>query len=291
MRLPRYFALTLAVGVCSLGTLGAVFSVQVNTTQGQAIVHDAEMDAALDDAAAIPVTQPEATSTEEKIRVPILIYHTASPDRPGITNEQIAFSVTPQILEAQLAYLSDHGYTAISMDELVHDIAVGTTSPVAKPIVLTFDDGWESQYAYAFPLLKKYHMTATFFIYPNPIGRDPRFMTWDQVRELRDGGMTIGDHTYTHPYLSKLTPAQLTHEVVGSKTVLEQELGQPVTHFASPFGYTSDALVSLLKSAGYVSGRTTYPGASHSQEDQFALTGFLVHRDLRDFEWMVAFAK
>jgi peptidoglycan/xylan/chitin deacetylase (PgdA/CDA1 family) len=234
--------------------------------------------------------QPVASSTSAGLRIPILIYHTVSPEHPGETLMQRKFNVPPDIFEAQLRYLQSHGYTTISMDELVNDLKTGTTSPIAKPVVLGFDDGWQDQYTTVLPLLQKYHDTAIFYVYTNPIGKDPRFLTWDKIKALQAAGMTIGSHTLSHPYLSKLTPEQLRREVFDSKAILERELGTPVVHFASPFGYTSDALVALLQEAGYTTGRTTYKGNVHSEDSLLRLSGYFAPQTLHDLEWIVGYA-
>lgn len=227
---------------------------------------------------------PVASSTPEALRIPIFIYHNVRPDYFGETRSQKAFSITPALFETQLTYLHDNGYTTITMDQLAIDLREGTTSSL-KPVVLSFDDGWKDQYTYAFPLLKKYHDVATFYIYTKPISSYPAFLTWEQIKEMNVAGMEIGSHTLTHPYLSKLTPGQMKTEIFESKTILEQHLGHPILHFASPYGYTSPQLVALLQEAGYQTGRTTYKGAYHSQVDTMRLTGFLVHNTMRDFEW------
>lgn len=233
---------------------------------------------------------PPANPSAGTLHIPIIIYHSVRPDNPGETRWQKEFSVTPELLDQQLAYLEHNGYTVISMDQLMADLNTGTTSPVAKPVVLTFDDGWKSQYTYALPLLEKYHDTATFYIYTNPIGKSPHFMTWEDLQQLVAAGMTIGDHTTTHPYLSRLSAQQLQHEVTNAKQVLESRLGIRVVHFASPFGYTSPELVSLLQADGFETGRTTYKGAHHSKDDVLRLTGFLASRDMHDFEWAIQYA-
>ena len=220
------------------------------------------------------------------VRVPIFIYHSVHPDFEGETKNQKSFSVTPLILEAQFRYLYDHGYTVVSLDDLERFVALGTTL-VPKPVVLTFDDGWKSEYTYAFPLLKKYGFTATFFVFTNPIGKDSRFMTWEDVQELDAAGMTIGNHTLSHPYLTKLSLEEERKEVVQSKKVLEEKLGKSVTHFASPFGQSSDQLVALLKEAGFTTGRTTFWGAMHSKDDLLHLSGYLVERDIKRFMWVL----
>lgn len=232
---------------------------------------------------------PVASSTPDALHIPIFIYHSVRPDFASETKNQKEFSITPATLDAELKYLHDNNYTVISMDQLAFDLQNATTSGVSKPVVLTFDDGWENQYIYALPLLEKYHVTATFYIYTHPISRSPNFMTWDQVLALDKAGMTIGSHTLTHPYLSKLTPDQLHAEVFDSKKILEEHLGKPVVHFASPFGYTSPELVTLLTQAGYTTGRTTYKGSFHSKADIMRLTGYLVKPNMLDFAWAAKF--
>lgn len=235
--------------------------------------------------------EPIATTSAPSLHIPIFIYHSVRPAFPTQTANQRLYSITPATFEQQLQFLHDNGFTVISMDQLAVDVQNATTSGVAKPVVLTFDDGWENQYKYAFPLLKKYHYTGTFYIFTNPIGKSKNFLTWQQIAEMNTAGMTIGSHTLSHPYLSKITPDQLHAEVFNSKQILETHLGKPITNFASPFGYTSPALVALLKQAGYTTGRTTYKGAHHSQADILSLTGFLVHDDMKDFEWAATYSE
>ncbi len=234
---------------------------------------------------------PVASSSEPTVRVPILIYHSVRPDFGGQTKSQTEYSVTPEELDAELAYIHSHGYTVISLDELQKDILTGTTSPVAKPVVLTFDDGWKNEFEYALPILKKYNDTATFFIFTNPIGRDKRFMTWDDVHVLESAGMTIGAHSLSHPYFPKLTPEEMRREVADSKKTLETHLGHPVLHFATPFGFTSPQLVTILQESGFTTGRTTYWGATHSASDVMKLSGYLVERDMKKYAWVLEKAK
>ena len=233
--------------------------------------------------------QPIPPKHAGSLHIPILIYHSVRPDFPGETQEQKIYNVPPDLFETQLSYLEKNGYTVISMDDLVHDLTAGNTGTVQKPVVITFDDGWRNQYVYAFPLLKAHHMNATFFVFTNPIlNNKPHFMSWDNLKEMQASGMIIGSHTITHPYLSKLSPAELSHEIIDSKKTIEEKLGTVVKHFASPFGYSDDNVVSLLKQAGYETGRTTYRGAYHAKADMLTLSGFMVtSRDMKTFEWYI----
>lgn len=227
--------------------------------------------------------EPEKEAPTDSLKIPIFIYHSVRPHISGESKTQDRYDVAPRLLEQQFVYLRDNGYNTISLDDLVNDIKHGSAAPIEKPVILTFDDGWENQYRYAFPLLKKYHMTATFYIFTNAIGKKTHFLTWDQVKEMDAAGMTIGSHTLSHPYLKKLSSDELRKEIVESKKIIENELKKPVMHFASPFGYTSPEVVEIIKAAGYSTGRTTYKGIRHSKNDILQLRGILVNDNLSDF--------
>ncbi len=226
---------------------------------------------------------PRSDVGPNAIRMPILIYHNVQPDYAGETREDASFSITPGMLDEQLSYLQQNGYTVISMDDLAADIRAGTTTPIAKPIVLSFDDGWQDQYTYALPLLQKYHDTAIFYIYTDAVSRYPGNMTWAELAELVKDDMEIGDHTESHPHLSGLTQSQLAGEVLGAKAALESHLGIVITHFASPYGYSDESIQAFLKGNGFDTGRTTYKGAHQSPQDQYELRGYLVKRSMREF--------
>lgn len=231
------------------------------------------------------IRQNESTASsvqmQSALKVPIFIYHSVRPHISRESKWQDAYDITPELLERQLAYIKEHGYTTITLDDLMRDFESGTTSPVTKPVILTFDDGWENQYKYAFPLLKKYNAVAVFYIFTNPISKKQHFLTWDQIAEMDSAGMTIASHTLTHPYLQKLTKAQLKIEFLKSKQILEDHLGHPILHFASPFGFSNISIEALLKEAGYRTGRTTYKGIY--QDNPMRLLGVLVDDNFDDF--------
>ena len=229
----------------------------------------------------LPVQESAATSSVE---VPIFVYHSVRPYEPE-PKAIDDFDITPELLKRQLQYLKDNGFTTISLDALADHFTKDKPLP-AKSVILTFDDGWENQYTYAFPLLKKYNATATFFIFTNSIDFH-HFLTWKEIEEMHKSGMEIGSHTKSHPYLSKLSPEVLREEIFESKKILESHLGMRITAFATPFGYSSDLVTSLIREAGYTSGRTLYRSVYHTKDDLLKLKSVLISDDFEEFKRMV----
>lgn len=238
--------------------------------------------------------QPEeslvsATKEVPMVKVPIIIYHSVRPYIQGESILQDRYDVTPEFFEQQLVYLRDHGYTTIGPNEIANYIRLGTTTPTAKPVMLSFDDGWENQYKYAFPLLKKYKMTATFYVYTKPIdAHKTSYLSWDQIREMDTAGMTIGSHTLSHPLLKHSLPVDIHKEIFESKKVLERELKKPILNFAQPFGYSNPEIESVIKEAGYLAARGTHKGVLHSKADLYDLQGYFVSDNFNDFVYILS---
>ncbi len=213
------------------------------------------------------------------VQVPILIYHSMLPHTPNQSPIQKYYDVAPESFVRQMQYLKDNDYEVISLDTLSRALKQNI-SLSSKSVVLTFDDGWRSQYTYAFPVLKKYGFTATFFIYTDVIGSN-YFLTWDQVRLMNNEGMTIGGHTESHPYLPDIhDPAVLRKEIIDGKHIIENQIHQSIYLFAYPFGHYSDQIIQVVKEAGYDIARSTYKGTHHTVDDLYKLKGIEVTDDL-----------
>jgi peptidoglycan/xylan/chitin deacetylase (PgdA/CDA1 family) len=217
-----------------------------------------------------PAAAVEATAHQAD--VPILVYHIVRPQYDSDSASVRALALTPETFDAELAHLQESGYHVIGFRDLELYLASSTPLP-GKPIIISFDDGWRDQFQYAFPILQKYHDTATFFVFTRAVGR-PAFITWDQLRLMVSSGMTIGDHSLSHPYLTKVAdPVKLWSEISGSKAELERQLGQPVTEFAYPFGQYNPDIVALVKQAGFSSARgDLWTGSTQSTENLYALS-------------------
>lgn len=216
------------------------------------------------------------------VKVPILIYHSIAPHGNAQTSIQRYYDVAPESFQKQLQYLKDNGYVVIGLDFLADALEQNITLP-HKSIVLTFDDGWENQFKYAYPILKKYDNTATFFIFTHAIDTEG-FMTWDEVKIMDNNGMTIGGHTRTHPYLVNITdPVVLRREIIGGKSVIENRIGRPIDLFAYPYGHYDDQIIEIVKEAGYKTARSAYYGIHNAPEEIYKLKGIEATDDFDKF--------
>jgi peptidoglycan/xylan/chitin deacetylase (PgdA/CDA1 family) len=182
--------------------------------------------------------------------------------------------ITPQAFEAQMKDLKDHGITVIRMQDLLAWKRGGKNIP-PRCAVITFDDGWETQYTVAWPILKKFGYPLTMFIYTEGV-RGGRFgggeaITWEQLGEMRDAGVDIEAHSKTHQDLRRaydkvtkrhLSPAEyeqwLKDEIAGSKELLEQKLAIKVDCFAVPYGFYNEHIKQVARKAGYEAIFTVY---------------------------------
>jgi peptidoglycan/xylan/chitin deacetylase (PgdA/CDA1 family) len=236
--------------------------------------------------AASALTQcAHAQPSSDAVRVPILVYHSIAPHHPGQTVEQRQMDVDTAVFREQMSYLTSHGYEVISFDALV-DALQGRGSPPDRAVVLTFDDGWETQYETAYPILRDLGLTATFFIYSTAIANGPAFMTWDQIREIQHAGMTIGAHSRTHPVLTGAN-VDLRSEIVGSRDDIEQHLGSAPNLFAYPYGEWDTRVADVVRGAGFRAARA-FGGVSNTTADLFALKAVMITDDMAAFERTVS---
>jgi len=190
--------------------------------------------------------------------------------------------ITPAAFEAQMKELKDRGITVISMQDLLA-WKRGEKNIPPRCAIITFDDGYKSQYEVAWPIMKKYGYPFTMFIYTEGVRGGSLggggAITWEQLADMRDNGVDIEAHSATHQDLreghtitlaspggkktrTKLTGPQyeewMQNEVVGSKQLLEQRLGIKVNCFAVPFGNYNEHVKEIARSAGYEAMFTVY---------------------------------
>lgn len=187
--------------------------------------------------------------------VPILAYHNFDPSVAG------SMTMSTARFEEQLKWIKDNGYTVIPLKDLVAYLQGKKSSLPEKSVVITADDGRKSVYQYMLPLVKKYDVPVTLFVYPSSISNASYAMTWDQLRELQKTGLfDVQGHTYWHPNFKqekkrlgtaeyqKLVDAQL----IKSKKVIDEKLGTDINLLAWPYGIYDEYLEHEANKDGYV---------------------------------------
>jgi len=176
---------------------------------------------------------------------------------------------------AQMRWLARHGYHAVTLSAVADHWRLGRRLP-AHPIVVSFDDGYRSQFATAAPALRRHG-------WPGVINLAVRNTTdfWGlppaQVRLLIAAGWEVAAHSLTHPDLTRIGPGQLEHEVAGSRAALRRTFHVPVDFFCYPAGRLDDRVVAAVRAAGYVGATTTAPGLARPT-DMFRLARVRVDR-------------
>lgn len=215
----------------------------------------------------------------ENVSVPVLCYHRFGPTAAD------SMTVSTALFEQQLGYLMANGYRVIPLQALTDYLRGSGPAPAPKSVVITVDDGHRSVYEVMKPLVEKYRLPVTLFIYPSAISNAGYAMTWDQLRELHGSGLfDIQSHTYWHPNFKiekrKQAPADYAHfvdtQLRKSKITLEKKLGIEVTSLAWPFGIYDDELLAQAQSAGYVTAFSIDRRSADSASTLMAVPRFLM---------------
>ncbi len=226
--------------------------------------------------------------------VPILMYHQVTP-RPHPVFEK--YSVTPAAFAAQMRWLKVAGYHSVDMDQLL-DCRRGLRALPARPIIITFDDGYQDCADHAVPLLRARGFTAVFYLVSGLVGKASSWLLpergiefplfdWQTARTLETEGFQMGSHTVDHPHLVDLSIPDCRHELTEARHALEGQLGHPVRHLAYPHGSFNDAVRAVAVETGYSSACSTRIGISPRDDDPLALARVPVlgHDSLVDFVW------
>lgn len=232
-----------------------------------------------------------------KEQIPILMYHKIS---PYSTHGGPGLRVTPQAFRQQMKYLYKQGYNPISLNQLTDHWQKRDTLP-ARPIIITFDDGYEDNYNFAFPILQKYGYTATIFLVYDNIGghntwddkinvaHNLKLLSWEQIDVMKNQGIVFESHTLTHPDLTQITPDQAKQEITESKKKLEERLGNTVNFIAYPYGGRNPVIDETVRSAGYRGAVTTEWGKNADDTDPVQLKRLRItgRTTIKDFERML----
>lgn len=184
-------------------------------------------------------------------RLPILTYH-------SLDSSGSVISTAPSLFRSQMAWLHRKGFQTLSLVEAARHVRAGQPFR-ARTCVVTFDDGYETVYREAFPILEEYGFTATVFLitdycgkqnswpgHVSPVG-EQSLLTWTQIDEMARHHMEFGSHTATHPDLACVTRNEAEREMRESKQAIQERLGRAVEVFAYPYGRYAPWTVDLAR--------------------------------------------
>jgi peptidoglycan/xylan/chitin deacetylase (PgdA/CDA1 family) len=211
--------------------------------------------------------------TTNEISIPILTYHSLDSSRSVI-------STAPEKFRRQMKNLSDASFNVIKLRDLVKRIQENRELP-AKSVVITFDDGFQSVYDLALPVLRDYGYSATVFLVTSFCGKNNRWngqpdsipsfdlLTWDQVSRMREQQMEFGVHTATHPDLTKLAGSRISEEIVDARRIVQEQTGEHEIAFAYPYGKKSSEASDLVGSNFYAACSTQMDFATSDSDVHF----------------------
>jgi peptidoglycan/xylan/chitin deacetylase (PgdA/CDA1 family) len=224
---------------------------------------------------AVATPLPAPTLPPVFVPPPILMYHRVDVDRPGdrVGRE---LTVSPAQFEEQLAYLKANGIAGISMAQLEQRLELGDS--LDRAVVLTFDDGYADQYAYAVPLLRRYGDSATFYIVTGNVGRRGH-VTWPELQAMAAEHMDIAAHGVQHDDLSLMSPAQQALQIDDSIKELRERLKMPIDSYAYPSGRFNSETLELVREADVPLAVTTDPSYVIAPETRLELPRLRVRSD------------
>lgn len=235
--------------------------------------------------------------------IPVLMYHQLAPRAVSLRARSNVL-VTPEVFEMQLIYLRDNGYTTITCEDLRDHLLLRRGLP-PKPVLITFDDGWRSNYLYAFPLLAKHNMRAVIFLITAMMGHTERlsdpvqeaaglgsYLSWDQVREMAGSGLvSFESHSHNLHFRNRdnkygmdaVSSEHLVADIMESIRLIYETTGKRPVAFAYPYGHFRASYFEHLSKAGIQLAFTVETGvvdAGHNPYRLPRITVYPYHRDL-----------
>lgn len=200
----------------------------------------------------------------EEVYIPILMYHSISADDP-----ENSLLVAPDMFNEQMKWLSDNGFTAMSLDEVYE--AFNTGKVPKKPVAITFDDGYADNYLEAYPILKQYNMKGTFFIITNNTDKDGYYMSSDMLKEMKDAGMEIENHTAYHFELSGAALEDQKMSIEDGQAFLRDIIGVESKFLCYPVGKYEETTITLEGQLGVKAAVTTENGLASINDGLYTL--------------------
>jgi peptidoglycan/xylan/chitin deacetylase (PgdA/CDA1 family) len=216
-----------------------------------------------------PAAAGQGTGVPGDAAVPILMYHVIAPPPAGAPFPGLY--VTPQEFAAQMQALRQAGWHAVTLDQLAANWRSGAPLGSGRPVVLTFDNGYHSQYAQALPVLQRLGWPADENIQLTGLPPSQGGLGEGEVRALVAAGWELDTQGISHADLIRLDASQLHEQVAGARETLERRYHVPVHWFCYPSGHYDATVVEAVKAAGYEGSTTVVPGWAHRSDDPYRL--------------------
>lgn len=226
------------------------------------------------------------------LEIPVLMYHEIIAD----DHKRSRFSGSPYAIhlkqfQAQMRHLCEQGYTTITLPNLLqlkHLRGAPNEDNWKKLAVITFDDGYKNNITLALPVLKKYHLVATFFVIVNRIGTRG-YLSWSDLRQLKREGMAIQSHTLNHLPLETLSEDLIERELIESKRVIEQQLKRPVDFVSFPHGSYKNIVLEIARRSGFQGCCTSELGFFRLFDDPYRIKRIAIRKNyqLNEFEMIL----
>ena len=240
--------------------------------------------------------------------IPVLMYHHINTIPNGFEDDAILFglSVAPDVFDQQMSVLAERSYHTLTIDEYTN-ILNGFSPAPQNSIMLVFDDGYQDNYEFAFPILEKYNLKGNFALVSGVMSTS-EYMSWEGAQEIADSGHGIISHTTLHCSLATkivndgfvsfaaniensivepcpsfvfgggLTTGQVEYELSESKNTIEENLGISVSSFVYPFGNYNAQTVDILEQSGYTTAFTIAPSlGTQSDKPLYELPRIRIH--------------
>lgn len=226
-----------------------------------------------------PALAQVSDGTLRRMTVPILMYHYVSPLPDDADDIRRDLTIEPAVFAQHMQYLADAGYATISLYDLYDAMLFGATLP-AKPIILTFDDGYVDHYEMVFPVLQRHDFTGTFFVITGRADAgDPVYLNWAQIVEMAAADMSMEAHTRSHASLYGRERDFLVYELLGSRESLTAHTGDDSWMLAYPAGHYDETTIDVAEALDFKLALTTEQGMAHVTSNRLTLPRLRVNGD------------
>lgn len=211
-----------------------------------------------------------AINNPKNLNIPILLYHYVEYVKDPKDTIRKSLDILPVVFENQVATLKNAGYTFLTPRD-VNLILSNKMKLPQKPIILSFDDGYEDFYTDVLPILKRQNVRAVEYIISGFIDH-PNYMTTSELNKVKNSNLVeLGCHTVHHPDLAHESSKIANYEISQCHFDLLSKFDINTVSFAYPYGSYNSSLFSMLKNSGFQNATTTKPGSSESDENIYEI--------------------